>query len=97
MNDLLNDPKALVGYLLTALMGLAMYIWRKSDADKDRRIENLERNAVTKAYVDERHNENTGRFENLGRRFDKLEDVVTEAVTRTHSRIDDLYRDLIEK
>ena len=86
MNDLLNDPKALVGYLLTALMGLVMYIWRKNDQETRDRITNLEKNAVTKTDMDKRHAENIGRL-----------DRIETAVTGTHRRIDDLYRDLMGK
>lgn len=85
MNDLLNEPKALIGYLLTALLGLVMYIWRRNDAETQRRIENLEKSAVTQADVDKRHEEN----------IDRLDRIET-AVTGTHRRIDDLYKNLPE-
>lgn len=93
MNDLLNDPKAIAITLLGALVAVLTFLGK----DVLKRLKELERNSVDKNYVDTRHHENTGRFDALGRRFDKLEDVVTQAVTGTHRRIDDLYRDLMGK
>lgn len=93
MNDLFADPKAVAIALLGALVAVLTYLGR----DALKRLTELERNSVDKSYVDTRHHENTGRFDSLGRRFDKLEDVVTNAVTGTHKRIDDLYRDLLGK
>lgn len=84
MNDLLNDPKALIGWLLTALMGLVMFTWRRNDAEQNRRIEELEKKAVNKADIDQRHRENIDRL-------DKLEDRFDMGISGVHKRIDDIF------
>lgn len=97
MNDLFNDPKALIGYLLTVLMGLVMYMWRKTDAETQRRLDYLEKNTVARAYVDQRHVENIGRFDRVEERLEAGIEKIETAVTGTHQRIDQLYRDLLDK
>lgn len=90
MNDLLNDPKSIIGYLFGACMGLVMLIWRRHEADTKERLVRLEATAVRKdelaqlrADMDRRHTENSTKLDNIN-----------EGVTGTHRRIDELYRDI---
>lgn len=82
MNDLLTDPKSLALTFLGALMALLTWIGKGAL----RRIEELEKNAVTRPYVDQKHEENRATLSEI-----------KAAVTATHRRIDDLYRDFTGK
>lgn len=91
MNDLLNDPKSIIGYLFGACMGLVMLIWRRHETDTKERLDKLEATAVRKGELEQlrddmerRHDQNTAKL-----------DSIDAGITGTHRRIDDLYRDLI--
>jgi hypothetical protein len=82
MNDLLTDPKS----ALIAVLGILMAVLTWLGKGALERIKHLEQNAATQADIDKRHEENLERL-----------DRIETAVTGTHRRIDDLYRDLMGK
>ena len=90
MNDILGDPKSLIGWLCTAVMGLIMYIWRRNETEMKERLNHLEKNFATKADVETRHGENI-------ERFDRLESKIDSGITGTHQRIDRLFDRLPER
>jgi hypothetical protein len=82
VNELLSDAKTVVLGLLGLLMTLFAFIGRRHLKEFDE----LKRNAVSRAEVERMHEENR----------DKL-DAIDETVTATHRRIDEMYRDMINK
>lgn len=89
MNDLLSDTRFWLITLGATIVGLVKYLL----GGHARRLEKLESDAVRRqefsqlrADMDSRHHENT----------EKL-DSITEGITGTHRRIDDIYRDLMDR
>jgi hypothetical protein len=82
MNELIETWKTIALYLLGGLVTILSFIGRGAL----KRLEWLEQNAATKADVAQRHRENLERL-----------DRIETGITGTHARIDDLYRDLLEK
>lgn len=88
MNGLLSDPRFGVAVVLS-LLGLVTWI-AKNHA---RRLEKLEDEAIRQSDLDQlrsewksRHEENSGKLTNI-----------ESGIRETHGRIDDLYRDLINR
>lgn len=86
MNDLLTDWKNAAIALLGALVGILTYLGRNAL----RRLEQVERESVTREYVDSKHDENI-------ERFDRLEKKIDTGITGTHQRIDKLFERLPER
>lgn len=82
MNELLPDAKTFVLWLFGLVMTLFTFIGRRHLKEFDE----LKKNAVTRAEVERMHIENK----------DKLESI-DETVTATHRRIDEMYRDMVNK
>lgn len=81
VNDLLADTKAVLLFLLGAVMALMAWIGRRHLKEFDE----LKRNAVTREELYRLHAENKDRLDSIG-----------TTVDRTDGRIDQLYRDLMK-
>lgn len=82
MNELFPDAKTVVLWLFGLVMTLFGFIGKRHLKDFDE----LKRTSISRAEVERMHGENSNKL-----------DVIEEGVTRTHERIDQLYRDLMNK
>jgi len=93
MNELLPEPKTVIGGLLAILMGLLAWLGKRMD----RRVAELEKYSVPREELDKKlaqmqqerqrmHDENTRRLEEI-----------SDTTTRTHERIDQIYRDMMQR
>ncbi|HEY6927443.1 MAG TPA: hypothetical protein VI653_28470 [Steroidobacteraceae bacterium] len=88
MNELLSDPKFSL-FVVSALGALLMWLGK----GYTRRLEALEREAVRKKDLKELREDLRSEHKQNTEKLDSIE----SAVTGTHRRIDDLYRDLMKQ
>lgn len=95
MNELLTDPRFALG-LVTLLWGLTAVLAR-GYVTRLERLEALERDSAKKSDLTDLredlqrdHSQNTKNLEDI-------RNAITEGLTRTHERIDDIYRDLLKE
>lgn len=81
MNELISDPKFSL-LVAGAFMGLLVWLGKR----QIRRIDALEQTSVSKADIERMHGENTRKLEGIA-----------VGVTATHRRIDEIYRDLLNR
>lgn len=88
MNELLTDAR-----FTLAVLGVLMAVFGWIARDHHQRVKNLEREAVRKEDLEQlrsdfadRHRENSSKFTGI-----------EQGVIGIHDRIDDLYRDLINR
>lgn len=95
MNELLTDPRFALG-LVTLLWGLTAVLAR-GYVTRLERLEMLERESAKKsdlaALREDLQRDHTQNTKNLT----DIRDAITEGLTRTHERIDDIYRDLLKE
>lgn len=82
MYDILADPKALAICLLGGFVTLIAWIGRR----ELKRLDELDENAVRREEMETFHRDNVNRL-----------DGIQATVESTHRRIDDIYRDLLNK
>lgn len=89
MNALLSDPFKLVVIALGAVMTLLGWFMRREMSRFDKALDDMVRKDELEKLrddMDRRHQEHLGRL-----------DKIDSATTGTHQRIDQLYRDLIDR
>lgn len=89
MNELFPDAKSVVLWLGGLVMALGGFILRGYHKD----IETLKRNSVSREDVQRMHEENKDKLDAI----DETVIATQVSVTKTHERIDQLYRDLMNK
>lgn len=82
MYEILSDPKALALFLLGGYVTLLTWAGKRAI----KKFDDLNDNAVRREEMLRLHSENTARL-----------DKINDGVERTHERIDDIYRDLMNK
>lgn len=92
MDDWINDPK-LHSFLVAALVALGVYLVKR----EVKRIDEGLAHAVKRSELEQlRADMRREHQENLGR-LDRIESAIDTGITGTHRRIDDLYKELINK
>lgn len=87
MNDLLSDPRFSLA-VATGLVAMSVWIFKSHS----RRLELLEREAVKKEDLTMLREDLKAEHKENSTKLDGIE----AAVTGTHRRIDELYRDLVK-
>lgn len=89
MNDLLTDPFKIIVSLFGVAMSILGWFVKRELSRIDKAVDDMVRKDELQQLredMDQRHQENLGRL-----------DRIDTATTGTHQRIDQLYRDLIER
>lgn len=82
MNELFPDLRAIALWLVIAVMAILAFFGRRHLKEYDE----FKKNAVTRSELQRMHVENGNKM-----------DGITEIVTKTSDRIDQLYRDLFNR
>lgn len=89
MNELLSDTRFWLVTLGGGIVAFVKYLWNR----QEKRIDAMEDDMVRRAEFDQfRADQKEEHQENIGR----LDDIQT-GITGTNRRLDDLYRDLMNK
>ena len=92
MNEWINDPK-LHSIFVATLVSLGVFLVKREVKRIDEGLANaVKRSELEQLRADMRreHQENIGRL-------DRIETAIDTGITGTHRRIDDLYKELINK
>lgn len=89
MNELIQDTRFWLTTLGAAVVGLIRYLWRK----QEKRLDSLESDMVRRSEFEQLRTDMREEREENSSRLDRIE----TGVTGTHKRLDDLYRDLMNR
>lgn len=93
MNELLSDVRFWFTAMGLALVGLVKYLWNK----QEKRLAKLEADSVRRQEFDSLRSDMRDEHAENTERLDRIEEEIRTGITGTHRRLDDLYRDLMNR